>query len=377
MAEIIDFNIELINQEIALNLVEDAILYAAQITQNRLIDSSINSPFRFLLEAQIFVYGKILDTLSLANNELEDGLYRMLGYQIADNSFSKVLLKFELLQSYALPVYVFKAYPVSSTGGLLFLTEEILTIAPNSKIGYVFATCATSGEAGNVEAYTINNPRQLLSFNVMVTNESSAAGGSSKESLVSAQRELALAISNTTIVNAANYQYQLEKLNPNYFCNVVTVSSFNLSIYLGKKDGGTVQDNELIEVQNLFNRIKYIGLENIQVFRMSITSLFIEVVLSVSDPYSFTESRAIADTIHNLFINSKTFKGVVILEQIKRAITSYSFDYLQTARIGTSVNNAAGNNFVYNANTENVNASQVRVTLINDTVSLSQDFNYV
>lgn len=380
MAEIIDFNIPLINQEEALNLIEDAIIYAASITQNQLIDTSINSPFRFLLEAQTYVYGEIIESLNVANNQLEEALYRILGYTIIPTSNARALLKFSLLQTYDLPVFIPRAFPVSSLSGILFLTDEILVLPAGSTVGYVDATAIISGEAGNVGANTINNPRQILSFNVLVTNESDASGGSSRQSLVNAQQDLATAIANTSVVNASNYEYQLSKLNPNYFCNVTSPSNFNLNIYVAKKDGISLLDSEINSLENHFNSIKHIGLENVNVLPIQLIPLFIEVVLAVEDVFSFNESRNIADTLRNYLIpgsaTSKKYKGVVLVENLKRIINAYNFDYVQTLRIGTTLNNAVGNNFTYNENTESVFLRTCRVTLISDNTSIFEDFDY-
>jgi hypothetical protein len=326
------------------------------------------------------VYGKILERIETINDQLVTGLYQILGYKISPSSFAKALLKFQLLQTFDNNIFIPKAFPVSSLKGIMFLTDEVLVIPTGSTIGYVNATAIISGEAGNVEAYTINNPRQILSFPVIVTNESKAFGGSSQQSLESAQRDLAIAISNSTVINASNYLYRLNQVNPNYFGTVYSPSSFNVAMYIGKKDGTIVLDSEISELSNYFNSQKHIGLETITINKLNLIPLYIEAVIAVDDPISFSESEAIATSIRDYLTPGSEklnkHKGIVILENLKRIINPFPFDYIQTMRIGTSINTAVGNNFVYNPNTESVFLRMIRVTLINDDITNTQDFNY-
>lgn len=365
----------------ALSVVDEAISYAIQATKNLIYSTDLNSPYRILVEAQVSVYNQFLERLADAERELTLMFLEIMGVVPLASRSAKVTLKFELLNFSSQTIYFKKGFPVRATNGVIFLTDSILSIPSGSKTGFVGATAITEGAEGNLPPNTITQPLQVISTPFSVTNEQGATLGSDGESVLMAQLRLSAMIRKSGLITADNYIEFVKTQIPDAVVSVNSPEPNQISLFVSKEDGTLLTTEEKRSLNGMLQSYKMIGLESLTVNDLNIITVFVEVIGSVR---IVSEAENIARDINQILRNylapsnnrqiDENTRGIIILNEVERQINKSQIDFIQTVRIGLTIDSAYGQNFVFNPISQRVKLGFLRVTLIKDLVTSSYDF---
>lgn len=365
----------------ALSVVDEAISYAIQATNNLLYTTDLNSPYRILVEAQVSVYNQFLERLAEAERELTLMFLEIMGIVPLASRSAKVTLRFDLINFSTQTIYFRKGFPVRATNGIIFLTDGILAIPSGAKTGFIGATAITEGAEGNLPPNTITQPLQVISTPFSVTNEQSATLGSDGESILAAQLRLSAMIRKSGLVTGDNYIQFITEQIPDSVVSVHSPIPNQVEVFVSRDDGTPLTLDQKRELNGLLQTYKMIGLESLTVRDLEIINVFVEVIGSVR---IVSEAENIARNINQILRNylkpsnnrqiDENTSGIIILNEVERQINKSQIDFIQTVRIGLSVDSAYGQNFVFNPINQRVKLGFLRVTLIKDLVTSVYDF---
>lgn len=365
-----------------LSLVEQAINYAVSATNNILYRTDLNSPYRVLVEAQVYVYNQFLQRLSDVNYELTILFFRILGFEARAARASRAILKFELVNVAQQNVYFRQGFPVRATNGIIFLTDNPLAITAGAKIGYVGATATTEGLDGNVPALTINQPLQQIEVPFSVTNESPASDGQNGETLRELEVRVSDIIRKNGLVTEDDYIRFVREKIPTAVVSATSPNPGEINVYCSYYDGNPFTPSDQRWIENELNTYKMLGVSRLTVSPIETLTLYIEVIAAI---VVAEDGQNIAKDINNRLRsylqpnNPKQSegnqKGLIIINEVERRLANTGIDYIQAVKIGLDAETAYEQNFAFNCITQRVKLGRLKVTLFKDSVKLEYDFN--
>lgn len=357
-----------------LSIVEAAINYAVSITNSIIYQTDLNSPYRVLVEAQVYVYNDYLKRLSDVNYEITLLFFRILGFDARAARPARTTLKFELVNFQSDTKYFRQGFPIRATNGIIFLTESALAITAGAKIGYVTAIASREGTDGNLPELTISQPLQQIDVPFSVTNEMVAREGQDGETT----RELEIRVSDfirkNGLITEPDYVSFVKDLVPTAIVSAVSPDPTVVNVYTSYADGTplTPADQRLVDTQ--LNQYKMLGISQLVIRPIETLDLYIEIIASI---IIAGDAQSIADTINqalqqyivpnNIKQSEGNQRGIIIVNEIERQLSDTNIDYIQTVRIGLDADTAYSQNFAFNAVTQRVRLDSLRVTLIRDT----------
>lgn len=375
MASLIQFGFRV---DEALSITEDAIKYANTVTNNLLYETGLNSPYRILVEAQIYVYDQFVILLKNLEQELRLIFFELLGFSALAARPATVTLKFELNQTRTENTFFRVNFPVRASNGKLFLTQRTLIIPAGSKIGYVSAIATQPGNDGNLPPFTINQALQVIDTAFTVTNESRSQGGTNGESVADLQARVGIFIRGSSLITKNDVYNYIRETYPNL---TLTVDNDNelitVDIYVCRINGDTLTPNEFTAMNNDIQNRMPLGIRSVTLHRMEVITVYIHVIVSIN-------RASVANTIANE-INTRirqylypgnfvqtlgATKGIVINNELTRVANGIYIDYVQSVAIGLNEESAYSQNFVFNPINQRVRVGTLKVTMVqNDFVS--------
>lgn len=379
MPSLINFTI---NTAQALTMAEDAIKYANTITRNLLYDTGLNSPYRILLEAQIYIYDRFLVILKNAERELRLIFFELLGFAPLVATNAKVNLKFELQQSRPNENTYFTAgFPVKAENGFIFLTDKILLIPPGSRVGYVTATSSKPGIDGNLGPYKINQGLQTIDVAYTVTNESSSYDGRLGESIDDLAARVAQYIRRNGLISRKDWYDYVKEINPRIVSTIVADTPFNIEVYACLSDGSALNSNELSTLDNELQLRKPLGVESISIAPIEVLKLFVRVIASI---YDTSMAASVANEINNrmrIFLKPDNIRqvegnstGIILNDDLRRVIHQTKVDYIQSVSIGLNEYVDYGQNYAFDPIVQRVILGGLEIQLIKG--DFVQTFNF-
>lgn len=375
---LIDFSY---NRNQQLTIVEQAINYAVALTNNLIYITDLNSPYRILVEAQVYCYNQFLQRLQEVDRALTLTFLEIMGIVPRVASASRVYLKFSLLGYSANNIYFVKGFPVRASNGLIFVTESLISIPSGSMTGLVSAVCLTEGADGNVPPNTITQALQTISVPFTVTNEAAAIEGSSGESMLDAQMRLSALIRKSGLVTENDYRVFCRETIPKLVVSVTSPVPSQIAIYVCRYNGELLTTPELTSLRSNLVQNSFIGIDSLTVQNLEILDVFMEIVGSVR---RMSNPESVALEIKNIIFSylmpdnprqiDENTAGIILINEVERQVNKSFVDFIQSVRIGLTESSAYGQNFVFNEKTQRVRIFQLKVTLIRD--SNIESFNY-
>lgn len=375
MASLINFSY---STEEALSIIEEAINYTNSVTNNLLYDTGLNSPYRILLEAQVYIYNTFLNRLRDAEREIRLIFFELLGFTPKVAAKAKVRLKFELLE--ARPndnTYFRQNFPVRAETGVIFSTDTILLIPAGNKIGYVNATCLKAGTEGNVGRFKVNQALQVIDVDFTVTNESNSTGGLAGESISDLQTRVGIFIRGSSILTDVDIYNYTKTLFPNLVLSIDSNEPGTMQVYACYANGDSLNPFDYNRLLTELERRKPLGLINLTVNNIQTVTTYMEVRGALRFPQDAprlandinTELRKYLVVSNPRQVDDNT-KGIIILNELERVIGRTQIDYVSNVKIGLNPETAYGQNFIFDHIVSRVRLGVLKVILIKD------DFTY-
>jgi len=364
-----------------LSMVEDAINYTVSITNNILYRTDLNSPYRILVEAQVYIYNRYLERLADVNYELTLLFFRILGFEAKAARAARVTLKFELVNVQSGTKYFRQGFPVRATNGTIFLTESSLAITSGAKIGYATAVASTEGIDGNVPELTITQPLQQIDVPFSVVNETAAREGQNGETTRELEVRVSDYIRKNGLITEHDYIRFVRELIPTAVVSAISTDPSEIDVYVAYEDGTPLTPNDQRMVSNQLDTYKMLGISRLTLRSIETFDLYVEVIASI---VIAEDAQTIADEINTKLrsylvpSNPKQAegnqRGIIIVNEVERQLSNTGIDYIQTIRLGLDVDTAFEQNFAFNSVTNRVRLNRLKVTLIRE--SFTGEFNY-
>lgn len=380
MPSLINFTV---NVSESLTMVEDAIVYANTVTRNLLYDTGLNSPFRILLEAQIYIYERFLIILKNAERELRLIFFELIGFTPQTAINARVNLKFELVEPRANENTYFKqGFPVKAENGIIFLTDRILVIPPGSRVGYVAATSSKPGIDGNLGPFRINQALQVIDVAFTVTNESASTGGRNGETIEDLANRAGQFIRRNGLISQKDWYDFVKEYNPRIVSSIIAEEPYKIEVYACLNDGSALTPAQLGGLDTELQNRKPLGVESIIVAPITVIRASIIVIGSIT---AVSIAEGVANDINkrlrtfvrpdNLRQVEGNSRGIILNDDLKRIVHQTRIDYIQTISIGEDAITAYGQNFEFDPIVERVTVSTITVTLIKDDYNGTFTFN--
>lgn len=369
MASLIQFGFR---TDEALTIAEDAISYATTATNNLIYETGLNSPYRILVEAQIYVYDQFVILLKNLEQELRLIFFELLGFSALAARQARGTLKFELLQTRIENTYFSKGFPVRATNGKLFLTERTLLIPAGSKLGYVDAIAAEPGSDGNLPPYNINQALKVIDTEFTVTNESSSSGGTNGEKIVDLQARVGAFIRGSSLVTKLDVYNYIKQTYPRLTLTVDNDEDLiDVDIYACYINGDTLTPSDFTIINNDIRQRMPLGIRSVELHRMDVITLFLHVIVSINRASVATQ---IANDINyrlrqylypgNFVQTVGATRGIVVNNELTRIANGLYIDYVQSVSVGLNEESVYANNFVFNPINQRVRVGTIKVTMI-------------
>ena len=366
----------------ALTITDDAISYAVNVTNNLLYETGLNSPYRILVEAQIYVYDQFVILLKNLEQELRLIFFELLGFSPLAARQATATLKFELPAARTENTYFRSGFPVRATNGKLFLLTRTLIIPSGSRIGYVSAIAAQAGSDGNLPRFTINQGLLTIDSEYLVTNESPSTGGSNGEQIVDLQTRVGYFIRGSGLVTKKDIYNFIRENYPNY---TITVNNdqdvATVDVYACYRNGDSLTPTDYTVLNTeLQNRIP-LGVRSITLHRMDVVTVFIEVIVAINRttvtnfiaPDINARLRAYIQPYNQRQVEGST-RGIIINNELTRVASGLYIDYIQAVNIGLNEESAYGQNFAFNPINQRVKIGTVKVVMVQNDFTEIQTF---
>lgn len=194
-------------------LLEQAQLRVYNASGGQLNDFSENSPVSALLQGQAFAGSELLYyvnqlPLALVIDFLKvTGITRRLGTQ------AKATLTFNLSSPQSIPFTILEGFEVvDESGNFSFFTDANLQIPAGLVSGSVTATAEVVGSSYNLPAYSLTGITQPFTYLSGVTNVEPSLGGTDEESIESTIERALIALRQTNLVSADDYENAAEAI---------------------------------------------------------------------------------------------------------------------------------------------------------------------
>lgn len=188
-------------------LVELALTRTYERSNRTLNDLSPGSVLRVFAEMMAFVGAELLYRVNKLPFAFVIQFLQIMGIQRRLGNPAVVELRFSLSQTVTEAQIFPKGIAIlSSDRTRKYLTDAQLVIPAGDTVGTVTATCTTTGEGGNLPAYSINVVLQSFPYLASVTNLEASTGGSGAETLKETQTRAMLALRRRGLVSRDDFE---------------------------------------------------------------------------------------------------------------------------------------------------------------------------